>query len=117
MGRKDIDGKSRTIMGVILSFVKAGGSERKKEDIVGLQTYIRQKYRITIKRDLLKKEVAYARGVIKHKKLLDNLETRLLTSDKRGKRFRYGAGYCKDCRMFKNYEKECPYCGVHEMTF
>ena len=49
---------------------------------------------------------------------LDRIEALLFTRDGRIKphEFRYGSAFCPRCGLFKNYEKECPHCGYHELT-
>ena len=45
-----------------------------------------------------------------------NLKAKLFTQDKKIRSFRFGSDFCPNCHMFKNYEKECPYCKYLEMT-
>ena len=49
---------------------------------------------------------------------LDRIEALLFIRDGRIKPhdFRFGSAFCPRCGLFKNYEKECPHCGFHEMT-
>lgn len=44
------------------------------------------------------------------------LIARLFTEDKKVRSYRFGSDFCPKCHMFKNYEKECPYCNYLEMT-
>jgi len=41
---------------------------------------------------------------------------KLFTQDKKVRLYRFGSSFCPKCSMFKNYEKECPYCKHLEMT-
>lgn len=59
--------------------------------------------------DLIKKE----EKKIKHSQ---NLMAKLFTQDKKVRLYRFGSDFCPKCHMFKNYEKECPYCKYLEMT-
>ncbi len=43
------------------------------------------------------------------------LKATLFTKDGKVRKYRNGSDFCEKCGMFKNYEKECPYCGHHEM--
>ena len=44
------------------------------------------------------------------------LMANLFTEDKKVCIYRFGSDFCPSCHMFKNYEKECPYCNYLEMT-
>ncbi len=63
-------------------------------------------------RDMVKGQITS----LKNQEKLDKLEAVLFTKDGKVKDNRYGSAFCKNCRMFKNYEKECPYCGSLEMS-
>lgn len=41
---------------------------------------------------------------------------KLFTRSKQVRRYQFGSSLCPNCHMFKNYEKECPYCKYLEMT-
>jgi hypothetical protein len=43
------------------------------------------------------------------------LKATLFTKDGKVRKYRDGLDFCEKCGMFKNYEKECPYCGHHEI--
>ena len=51
-------------------------------------------------------------------KLKNNKEriSKLFTRSKQVRKYQFGAGFCPNCHMFKNYEKECPYCTYLEIT-
>jgi len=65
--------------------------------------YLREKI------DLLKKEE-------KKIKYEQNLKAKLFTQDNKVRTYRFGSDFCPRCHMFKNYEKECPYCKYLEIT-
>lgn len=46
----------------------------------------------------------------------DTMEALLFTKEGTPKKNRYGSSFCKNCHMYKDYEKECPYCGSLELT-
>jgi len=52
------------------------------------------------------------------KKIKHDQETlaNLFTENKKVREYRLGSSFCPKCNMFKNYEKECPYCKYLEMT-
>jgi len=41
----------------------------------------------------------------------------LFTRSKKIRKYQFGSSFCPNCHMYKNYEKECPYCKYLEMTF
>jgi 7-keto-8-aminopelargonate synthetase-like enzyme len=41
---------------------------------------------------------------------------KLFTRSKQVRRYQFGSSFCPSCHMYKNYEKECPYCKYLEMT-
>ena len=41
---------------------------------------------------------------------------KLFTRSKQVRKYQYGSSSCPNCHMFKNYEKECPYCKYLEIT-
>jgi len=43
-------------------------------------------------------------------------KAKLFTRSKQVRRYQFGSSFCPNCHMFKNYEKECPYCKYLEMT-
>lgn len=59
--------------------------------------------------DLIKKE----EEKIKHRQ---SLMAKLFTPDKKVRGYQFASDFCPKCNMFKNYEKECPYCKYLEMT-
>jgi len=59
--------------------------------------------------DTIKKE----EKKIKHRQ---NLMAKLFTQDKKVRTYQFGSDFCPKCNMFKNYEKECPYCKYLEIT-
>ena len=59
--------------------------------------------------DLINKE----EEKIKHRQ---NLMAKLFTQDKKVRSYRLGSDFCPKCHMFKNYEKECPYCKYLEIS-
>ena len=59
--------------------------------------------------DCIKKEEEKLKN---DKKQLANLFTR----SKQVRKYQFGSSFCPNCHMFKNYEKECPYCKYLEMT-
>ena len=45
-----------------------------------------------------------------------HMEEDLFSSKNAERKIKLGSCFCPDCSRFKNYKKECPHCGFHEMT-
>lgn len=75
-------------------------SEKKIIDIKELQEKVEQ----------LKKE---EEEMIKKEKMI----AKLFTNQNELRPYRFASTFCPNCKMFKNYKKECPYCTFLEMTF
>lgn len=116
MGRKSkVQNEERVLFGAIMSYVHAGGTEKNRKRLKKLQSYLKDMgFDIDLKSLAL--EVSYARAKMGHKKALDRTEAELFTPEGKPRRYRYASAFCPNCGMFKNYEKECPYCTYHEMT-
>ena len=41
----------------------------------------------------------------------------LFAQDHQVRKIRFGSAFCPQCHMFKNYDKECPYCQFLEITY
>lgn len=63
-------------------------------------------------RDLVDKQLKAERN----KNRINQVEAKLFTKEGEPKKNRYGSAFCRRCMMYKDYEKECPYCGSLEMT-
>lgn len=85
------------------------------EKIDELHTYIRKKKLSKIKKSTL--ENLIENKIKKQKeKDLQKLEAGLFTKRDEPRKNRYGSAFCDNCDMYKDYEKECPYCGKIEFT-
>ena len=114
-GSKVQEREERVLFGAIMSYIHAGGTEKNRKRLKKLRTYLKE-MGVEMGLERLALEVAHARAKIGHKKALDRAEAELFTSEGRPRKFRYASAFCPHCGMFKNYEKECPYCSYHEMT-
>jgi hypothetical protein len=45
-----------------------------------------------------------------------HMEEDLFSTSGSERKIKLGSCFCPDCGRFKNYKKECPHCGFHEMT-
>ncbi len=100
--------------GVITSYVLAHRDDPEIH-ITELAKYIARRIE-GINAETVRQEI---KRVIKHMdepKKETALKARLFTKNGKIRKYRYGSDFCEKCGMFKNYEKECPYCGHHETT-
>ena len=112
MSKAQIDNeKLRTSL---LSYTFA--QENLDENLSELQAFLRETGIGTININELKEKV---NRIKKEEEKLKNDQKRmakLFTRSKQVRRYQYGSSSCPNCHMFKNYEKECPYCKYLEMT-
>jgi hypothetical protein len=73
---------------------------------------------INIKLDLesLRREVYKIKEKLQKPRKFLELKASLFTKDRYLRKYRFGSDFCPSCKIFKNYEKECPYCGYLELT-
>lgn len=112
--------KKKAMEGIIASYVIAQGGNKKRinEKLPILENYLKRKRIADISRDKLLKKA------LKQKAMFDSVErkarisAKLFTSDVKPRKAKYrrGSEFCGECKMFKNYSKECPYCGRLEIT-
>ncbi len=86
------------------------------ENLDMLQEYLRKKGFGEVSIEVLKKEIKKQLKKRKEKKKLEMMETKLFKKDDEKKKYRYGSAFCGNCSMYKDYQKECPYCGDLEIT-
>ena len=87
-----------------------------KENLELLQKYLRRKGIGEVSKKVLKDEINSQLKRKKEKKELEKMETKLFKKEDEEKKFRYGSAFCGNCNMYKDYQKECPYCGDLEIT-
>ncbi|MGM0509596.1 MAG: hypothetical protein ACQESD_00515 [Thermoplasmatota archaeon] len=108
--------KNLSLEGVIKSYVLAQ-KEKPYKKIKLLQIYLKAMGiadpNLRELRDMIKKEIEREEKRMK----IERSERTLFTKDEIEKENKYGSAYCDNCSMYKDYEKECPYCGSLEMTF
>jgi len=100
--------------GVITSYVLVHRDNPEKH-VTELEKYITQRIK-GINTETVRQEI---KRVIKHMdepRKEATLKAKLFTKNGKVRKYRYGSDFCEKCGMFKNYEKECPYCGHHEIT-
>lgn len=99
---------------ILVSFVNA--HETEEGNIEELRLYIRSKGLGELSVEDLRRRVASVRearhaAVLRSQQLAD-----LFTPEHQLRAYRFGSPFCPNCNLFKNYEKECPYCSYLELT-
>ena len=107
--------KKRLLNKVVNSYVLAQGDQPYK------RLKLLQKYLKTMKiasldikelRDMVNKHII----ATENREKVSKIEALLFTKEGMPKKHRYGSAFCKKCMMYKDHEKECPYCGGLELT-
>ena len=96
------------------TFAHKDGHDRK--DLEALQIYLKDLYGTRVTVEGLHALVLQAKEEAKNKAVADEMESILFSTDRPIPKFKLGAPFCQKCARFKNYKKECPFCGYHEMT-
>jgi len=112
VGKNVVD--KRRFKRVINSYVLAQDDPGKNLEL--LKKYLKKKGIADVSIDILKREISSQIKNKRKKKKMSKIETRLFKKEDEEKSYRYGSAFCGNCYMFKDYEKECPYCGKLEMT-
>jgi hypothetical protein len=107
---------SQDIRSALRAFIMAHKDGWEKESLKDLKIYLQayHGYNKSIKtiEALLVDEM---RSIGVEMKAL-HIEEDLFSSTKAERKIKLGSCFCPDCSRFKNYKKECPHCGFHEMT-
>ncbi len=99
---------------VINSYILA--QEDPTENLELLQKYLKEKGIAEVSTDTLRKHIKNQLQKKRKDKKLKKMEAKLFKKEDEQKKYRYGSAFCEDCGMFKDYKKECPYCGSLEMS-
>ncbi len=107
--------REKRLQKAINSYVLAQG-DRPYVRLKLLQKYLRAKKLGNVDLKDLKKMVDQHIKSMEYREKKDNIEAMLFTKEGTPKKHKYGNAFCKRCFMFKDFEKECPYCGSLELT-
>ncbi len=99
----------------INSYVLAQGDQPYKR-LKLLQKYLKAKKIGNVDLVNLKKIVDQHIQTMENREKKDKVEAVLFTKEGTPKKNKYGSAFCKRCYMYKDHEKECPYCGSLELT-
>jgi hypothetical protein len=102
------------VEGALVSYVLA--QEEPDQRLHELQRYLATALHVNFELDALKNEVARIKAKLAGAKERERLIATLFTKDGELRKYRFGKAFCAKCGLFKNYEKECPYCGYLELT-
>ena len=100
----------------IREFTYAHKKGHTKQDLEALQIYLRDLYGNEVPLEGLHALVEQAKIEIKADAVNADMESILFSTDRPIPRIKLGRAFCEKCARFKNYRKECPFCGHHEMT-
>ena len=120
MGKKEPVVPNQALDAIVASYVIAHGGDKSRieKKLPMLGSYLKRRRIADIPgEELLKK-------VLDQKMMFDSVERKakisatLFTQDgvPRKAKYRSGSDFCGECKLFKNYHKECPYCGKLEIT-
>jgi len=101
---------------IINSYILAQDNPYNEKKLKLLQRYLYSKNIGRINIDVLKKYIKRRLDMTEENKRLKKIEAKLFTKEGKTKKIKYGSGFCPNCGMYKNYEKECPYCNKLELT-
>ncbi|MFO7791841.1 MAG: hypothetical protein R6W73_02525 [Candidatus Saliniplasma sp.] len=107
--------KKSRIKKIVNSYLLAH-KDKPYKDLKLLQKYLKEKNIADLNIRNLKKMVDNQLRSEQNREKLEQLEAKLFTKEGAPKKNKFGSAFCKRCQMYKDYEKECPYCGSLEMT-
>jgi hypothetical protein len=112
----DLDAMFRELTGTFTSYVHANWDDT-DTNLKELNNYIIETRGIDFGVENLSKYIDIIQHEIQSSKKKNKTKAKLFTKDKKVRKYRFGSDFCPYCTRFKNYEKECPYCHFHEITF
>jgi len=90
--------------------------EDPRDNLELLQKYLKKKGIGDVSTEVLKREIKNQIEKKREKNRLEKMETKLFKKDDEKRKYRFGSAFCSNCDMYKDYQKECPYCGDLEIT-
>ncbi len=104
------------LTGIFTSYVHANWSNLDKQ-LNELNEYIKLTKNVDLGLESLRKYVHTLKNEIVYCRQKPKIKAQLFTKNKKVRKYRFGSDFCPNCNRFKNYEKECPYCNFHEMSY
>ncbi len=107
--------KKKKLNKVVNSYILAQRDQPYKR-LKLLQKYLKTKKIVDIGlkelRDIVNRQITLNENCER----VEKVESLLFTKEGVPKKNKYGSAFCKKCKMYKDHEKECPYCGGLELT-
>ena len=99
---------------IVLSFAMVNKEPRKK--IKDLHFYLLSESIANVSLRELKLMVDKALLNIKMDMIKPSLKAKLFTEEGELRKYQFASDFCPRCGVYKNYHKECKFCGYHEMA-
>jgi len=112
MSKTQVDSKKLRASLLSYTFVH----ENLEEDMIEFQTFLKESEIGDIEITELKEKLNRIKKEEEKLKYDQKRIANLFTQSKQVRKYQLGSSFCPSCHMFKNYEKECPYCKYLEMT-
>lgn len=120
LGKKESVATNKALDGIVASYVIAHGGDKNRieQNLPVLGDYLKRRHIADIPGEELLKKVIDQKTIFDSVERKAKISARLFTRDgvPRKVKYRSGSEFCGECKMFKNYHKECPYCGRLEIT-
>ena len=99
---------------IVLSYAMA--NQEPMRNIEDLHFFMQSQGITDISLPRLKIMVCRAVNNVRMEMIAGPLRAKIFTKDGKGRKYQFGSVFCPDCGVFKNYSKECSFCGHHEMS-
>jgi len=111
---EEMDKPTVTLETIILSYAMINKEPRK--NLKDLHFYLMSEGIAKVSLKELKVMVDKAVTNVKMDMIKPSLRAILFTEDGKLRKYQYASDFCPKCGVFKNYHKECKFCGYHEMA-
>ena len=118
--REKTETRIPTLQSAIISYIIAQGNrENIEKNLTQLRRYLKVSGTANVNTEQLTRRVeTEVRSLESVERDADQLAILFHKDGKmRKERYRHGSAFCSTCGMFKDYHKECPFCGRIEMFF
>ena len=116
MDTKSHPDMARSVTAMIYSYVYAGGTEDESKKIDKLRYLIKEESGYMVDAKYVREKVSFLRDQMDRTKKMERTIAEVFGKDLPDPRYRMASVFCPECKRFKNYEKECPFCAHFEMT-
>lgn len=112
--KEESEGPKATMETILLSYAMVNKEPRK--NVKDLQLYLLSEGLADLSLKELKVMVDKALMNIRMDMIKPSLKAKLFTEDGKLRKYQFASDFCPRCGVFKNYHKECKFCGYHEMS-